>query len=602
LLEAIDDAWRNRRDAAMKQAERIAELVTKDLDHAPEPVELDPELAIRAARALLTYHDRTNGGFGGAPKFPQPAYLELLMGLAWDEPDVAACVSRTLDRMASGGIFDQIGGGFHRYAVDAVWGVPHFEKMLYDNAQLASIYARSAARHNDRYHAEVARRIVAYVLNEMRDADGTFYSAQDAEVDAREGKSYVWTKAELTTALAGTDAADLTAMATAMYGLDGGTNFQDPHHTSEPPSNVLVLSGRPEAAARALGLDESSFAERRARIDAALVATRRTRKQPITDDKILTGWNGLVIAALADVGRLLGDPKATEAAEKAADAIDKRMRAADGGLLRSARGATSSIPAFLEDYAFLMRGRIALYDATSGSPRASEHLQRAEALFAEADRLFRSPRGGYFDSREGANELFVRSRGVTDGAVPSGNGMMLLNALDLLRITRSDRYRDELRRTLGGLSGIISEQPIGTALSTVALWRASREAPDVLPGGQVNDGLVAVAIERGPAEGSFAVHITLAQGFHIAAHEPGDKNLIGLMIELRGPGRIALEYPEGEVYSPSAGEATRIHRGTVVIPFRLEATDETSRLAVRTQPCDDRACRRPRTAVVAIPR
>ncbi len=588
LLESIDDAWKHRREQVTSQANRLAEFVATELSHAPAPTTLDASLASRAVETLLSYHDRVNGGFGGAPKFPQPVYLELLCGVAVEAPAVAACVARTLDRMASGGIFDQVGGGFHRYAVDAVWGVPHFEKMLYDNAQLAPLYARSAVRTGDRYHAEIARRTCDWALREMRDVDGTFFSAQDAEVDAKEGKSYVWRREEVIAAIA---EKDLATMALAMYGLEGGSNFQDPHHPDEPASNVLVLhEGRPEAAARALGMELPAFESQRRQIDAALLAVRSKRPQPIIDDKVLTAWNGLMIAALADVGAALGVSAYVDAAARAADAIDRRMRGPDGTLHRTARGTTTSIPAFLEDYAFLIRGRLALAKAEE----KAEHRARAEALFEEAIALFADPRGGFFDSREGANELFVRSRSVTDGAVPGGNGIMLLNALDLLASTGKAMYRSELTRSFAGLSGVIAERPVQTTLATLALWRASREAPETLPrGAAADDGLVRVT-RVAQESATVTLRIVIAPGFHINAHDPGDASLVGLTVSLRGGGTIEVDYPAGEAY----GSGLRVHRGTVEFTCRVAGTTAASRIEVTVQPCDDTACRRPRTIVV----
>jgi uncharacterized protein len=592
VLESIHDAWTTRRPAVDAQAERIAEAVTRELAHAPPARTLDASIAERAVEALLSFHDRTNGGFGGAPKFPQPVYLELLTGVAWDAPAVAACVARTLDRMASGGIFDQIAGGFHRYAVDAVWAVPHFEKMLYDNAQLAVLYARSAVRTGDGYHRAIAERVCRSVLRSMRDEDGSFFSAQDAEVDAKEGKSYVWLAGEVEEAI---DDAELRRTALAMYGLDRGTNFQDPHHASEPSSNVLLLDGRPEAVAHALGLSLEAFESRRKAIDERLLAVRDRRKQPITDDKVLTAWNGLMIAALAEVGSLLDQPSFVAAAHQAAEAIDRRMRGADGTLLRAARGAIASIPAFLEDYAFLLRGRLALAKATG----EATHTARAEELFAEATRLFADPRGGFFDTREGANELFVRGRGVTDGAVPGGNGMMLLNALDLLALTGKsafrDELRDELRRSFAGLSGIIAEQPVQTSLATLALWRALREAPETLPGERHADD-EPVRVERIGGGSAFVIRLIIAPGFHINAPESAGSGdaLGGLTIALRGNGQLAVRYPEGEV----SAEGVRVYRGRVDLACSVTGGDGAP-IDVTVQPCDERACHRPRTIRLA---
>ena len=281
---------------------------------------------------------------------------------------------------------------------------------------------------------------------------------------------------------------------------------------------------------------------------------------------------------------------AVDAAARAADAIDQRMRGPDGTLRRTARGTTASIPAFLEDYAFLIRGRLALAKAEE----EAEHRARAEALFEEAIALFADPRGGFFDSREGANELFVRSRSVTDGALPGGNGIMLLNALDLLAATGKAIYRSELTRSFAGLSGVIAEQPVQTTLATLALWRASREAPETLPrGAAADDGLVRVT--RVAQEGArITLRIVIAPGFHINAHDPGDASLVGLAVALRGGGTLEVDYPAGETY----GSGLRVHRGTVDVACRVVGGTAASRIEVTVQACDDTACRRPRTIVV----
>lgn len=604
LLEAIGEVWSTRREELTEQADRIAAAVVAELARDVDAVALDPDMPARAARALLTAHDRLNGGFGGAPKFPQPAYLELLTHVAWETPEVIACVARTLDRMAAGGIFDQIAGGFHRYSVDAIWSVPHFEKMLYDNAQLAALYARSAERTNDRHHAEVARRTCDYVLRSMTDADGSFFSAQDAEVEAKEGKSYVWRPDEVKAALEARSLAELVPTALAMYGLDGGTNFQDPHHASEPASNVLVLRGRPEQVAASLQLDLPSFQAKRAAIDAALLAARDARPQPITDDKILTAWNGLMIAGLAEVGMRLAEPRYVVAAARAAVAVDQRLRAADGTLLRTARGAVAAIPAFLEDYACFMHGLLTLARALGDDPAAKRCIARASELFDEAARWLSAPRGGFFDARADANELFVRGRSITDGPVPSGNGLMLINLLDLLQATGDDRFRAELSRSFAGLSGLIEEQPLGAIHATIAIWRARREAPDVLPvGAGEDDGLVvgAVTIASRDADATrLVVELRIQAGFHINANDPGEPSLVGLSIALRGAGTLAVEYPRGEPYG-KGDRAPRVHSGTVAIHCTLRGVEPSSHLAVVVQPCDDTACRRPRTLLLELP-
>ena len=228
LLKGVHESWDTKRDSLEEQANQVATMVVRELETISGVQPLDTGLADRAVSSLLSYHDETNGGFGGAPKFPQPVYLELMIAGGWDRPEVEQAVRRTLDAMAMGGIYDHVGGGFHRYAVDATWTVPHFEKMLYDNGQLASVYADVYQRTGDVYYAEVVRGILDYVLREMTAADGAFLSAQDAEVNAREGGSYIWLPDEVRESLGGGD--DLASMALDVYGLSNGSNFRDPHH------------------------------------------------------------------------------------------------------------------------------------------------------------------------------------------------------------------------------------------------------------------------------------------------------------------------------------------------------------------------------------
>ncbi|MCC6968750.1 MAG: thioredoxin domain-containing protein, partial [Phycisphaerales bacterium] len=301
VLTRLSDAWRGDRAGVEAQAERIASAVREHMEGAGQPVDIGHREISEAIGRLLQTFDRVHGGFGGAPKFPQPAFLELLLDvrpLAGDDSTgdaIDQALRTTLERMAMGGVFDQVGGGFHRYSVDERWLVPHFEKMLYDNASLAAVYARAAARLSDPYFSTIARRVIEYLRREMQLPDGMFASAQDAEVDAREGKSYVWTPEELAQAL---DPGDST-FAARIYGLDAEPNFRDPHHPDEPAAFVLALQARPERLANDLGASVAALQDRIARINQQLLEGRGRRPQPGRDDKAITSWNGMAISALA---------------------------------------------------------------------------------------------------------------------------------------------------------------------------------------------------------------------------------------------------------------------------------------------------------------
>jgi uncharacterized protein YyaL (SSP411 family) len=555
-----------------------------------------------------------------APKFPIPVTLDFLIAAAWDQPDVRAAVVQTLDRMATGGLNDQIGGGFHRYSTDTDWLVPHFEKMLYDNGQLVSTYAEAYARTDDAYYARTVRRTLDYVLREMTDATGMFYSAQDAEVNHREGQNYLWLPDQVTTALNAVDLGADVEIVLKAYGLDTGTNFQDPHHPEDPPQNVVHLIDRPDAIAEELDIDEAELLATLERADASLLAVRDARDQPGLDDKILTGWNGLMIRGMADAGRILEEPRYVDAARRCADALLGLMRQPDGSLLRTARNGKARIDAFLEDYALLIDGLLALHRATDDAP----YLSMAEALAAAARSRFWDDRvGGYFDTLEGQSDLFVRTRSSYDGAVPCGNSVMAVNLARLHQRTANSSYLDDAVATLRSLSATLAQRPANTVLAAIALQDVLAVAPDRL-------GAVAVAttdanatggssaaprtrppsdkpltVEADPkririAEGeevTVDVVLTIGKGYHVNAREPGIDYLIPLEITMLGGGglEMVVEYPKGETYAGPEGTML-VHHGSVTVPVRLRRVGPITgkpSIMLAYQICTDETCLAP---------
>jgi hypothetical protein len=611
LITHLSDAWRNQREQVVAQSERLAELVAEQLSAAEPPVPVGREHVDLAVDRLLAMHDPRNGGFGGAPKFPQPVFLELLMGAAWHREDVRQAVQRTLDRMATGGMYDQVGGGFHRYSVDERWLVPHFEKMLYDNGQLASVYAAAFERTGEPFYAAVVRQTLDYVVRVMTSPEGAFFTAQDAEVQAREGGSYLWNAESLRAALAAAGAADESAFAARLYGVDAGPNFRDPHHPDESPANVLFLQEPPAALARELGMPLEELNARRRAVNAALLAARDRRDQPATDDKVLAGWNGLMIAGMADGGRVLGEARYVDAAQRAATFILSTMRDGRGGLLRSSRGGAGQTAAFLEDYALLIRGLLALHRATSDL----QHLEAARRLAAEARQRFRDEvRGGYFDTPEGNSELFVRAKSTHDGAVPGGNSMMLLNLIDLHERTGDASYLNDAAAALAALSHAIADHPLGPALATLGLHRMAERYPALLPRKSADAAaapLVRVHTDveevRVAPDQPARLHVSLevAAGYHVNAHEPGVESLVGLEIEVIGHDglRAEVEYPVGEMIATPLGQ-WRVHSGTVRVPVTIRqvgpaAPSAAPRLIIRYQACTEAMCLKP--VVEAIP-
>ena len=654
LLEGISEAWANQRDAALKQAGAVADVVRERLNADAEPVKIGSAQVSQAAGELLRMYDATHGGFGGAPKFPQPVFLEFLIDVlpGIEEPSARAAAAgalrHTLDRMAMGGMFDQVGGGFHRYSVDEKWVVPHFEKMLYDNAQLGALYARAWSHTGDPFDAHVARRTLDYVLREMTSERAGFSSAQDAEVDGREGLNYLWTPDEVRAALPPEDA----AFAIDAYALDQRPNFQDPHHPDDPARHVLTLRERPDRIAARLGVAPDDVLDRLDRVNNALLASRAQRKQPRLDDKVIASWNGLMIGALAGAGATLGERRYIEAASKAAGFVWDRMRD-EKNLLRIWREGAANTPGVLEDYAMLAHGLLALRDAwtrAGDAERAQDWLERAIVIVGQAKTLFTDLRtGAWHDTRPGARDLFVRARSLHDGAMPSGSSVMLHALLDLHGATRDPKYLDDAGRLLGACSAAIRHSPLGSVNATRALLRILRTHPDLIEHHamtreppepdtdfatdagmlDVDDPPVEVYAdsERVPvgdgAPGELNLELRIREGWHITAHEPFAPDtpeservpgLAGLRVEVRGGAgvRAIVAYPRGEpLYdkAPDSGDPLplpplMVHTGALRLRITLQRDGQAwsgrPLIYVMYQPCTDRECLAPMTAELDV--
>ena len=411
VLEGIAEAWRERRTDLDQQAGRVVDAISRAGSLASSEEPLTDELTSQAMAELRRSFDATWGGFGGAPKFPQPMTLEFVLRMAVrDTPDALSMLTTTLDRMAAGGIYDQLGGGFARYSTDATWLVPHFEKMLYDNAQLAQLYTRAwiVTRHD--HYRQVATDTLRYLLREMRHPDGGFFSSQDADSEGVEGKFFTWSWEELVE-LVGADAA-------AAFGADPEGNW------ASERTNVLW---RPHG----FGTDTGDH-ERARKI---LFEARERRVRPATDDKVLSGWNAMAIQALAEAGTAFGDPELLEAAVTAAGFVLSNLRAPDGRLLRSWRNGTPGGVAYADDHALLASAMLTLFSRT-GDLR---WFREARRLADDLVRLFADEeRGGFFQTGVDGDPLVVRPKELYDNAVPSGNSVAA-DVLQRLGLLTGDR-------------------------------------------------------------------------------------------------------------------------------------------------------------------
>jgi uncharacterized protein YyaL (SSP411 family) len=431
ILIAVSDAWRERREEVLAQGDRVVRVIAQGVEAVSGDGAPTEEVLGEAFGVLRRAFDHRWGGFGGGPKFPQPMTLEFVLRCRLrGMPDAGDILTATLDRMANGGIHDQVGGGFHRYAVDAAWHVPHFEKMLYDNALLARLYARAWQVTEEERYRRVARATLEFLLRELRDPAGGFRSSLDADSEGEEGRHYVWSFEELVAAAGGGDRGLGEAVATALGALPEG-NWEG--------TNVLWRPLPPEAVAAELGRDPLELEVAVEETLRRLARERERRVRPASDDKVLAGWNGLAISALAEAGRAFGEPRYVEAARRAAAFVLRELRGADGRLLRAWRDGRTSGPAFADDHALLAEACLTLYETTFELRWFVEARRLADELL----RLFHDPeRGGFFQTGSDQDPPVLRPKELYDNAVPSGNSAAADALLRLALLTGEARYEE----------------------------------------------------------------------------------------------------------------------------------------------------------------
>jgi uncharacterized protein YyaL (SSP411 family) len=589
-------------------------------------VDLDRKLVGEVVDALREEFDPEFGGFGSrkrefrGTKFPTPPYLVLLQHEAarTKSDELAGMVRKTLDRMAMGGIYDQVGGGFHRYSTERTWTVPHFEKMLYDNAQLVEIYAREYAATKNPLYRRVVQETLAFVGRELTSPEGAFYSALDADSDGEEGQFYVWTDAEINGALP--DKADATLIR-KIYCGDGKPNF-------EGKSHIFVLAKPLAEQARELRMTEAELEARLARLRQRLLVARCWRPRPFLDTKVLTGWNGQMIAGYAIAGQTLADPRYLEAAGRAADFVVKRLRTPEGRLLRTygarpGQQGQARLNGYLDDYAYLAHGLLCLHDATN----ERRWLDEARSLTDTMVRLHGDPNGGgFFYTSNDHEKLFARTKDQYDGAQPSGNSMAASNLVRLWTKTGDDRYRALAEKTFKTFAGQLKANPTGLTFLADALaqflgaqhGRAvvaanPREATASAQGAKKSDAMVKVEVkaDKPDADGKQLVTLTLTvhEGWHIYANPPGLKDLEDVQTTVTitaktKPEEVKVEYPEFKVIDDKVLGKYRVYEGKVTIKATVRrAKGDTSPLevSVKLQACDDKQCLLPATIKRTVP-
>ena len=619
LMRQVDTAWRERRADLETSAAQITDLVRQITAARGAAKNLGRAVIGEAVQGLVASTDRVHGGFGGAPKFPNETNLLLLLEEALRTGDRGPLDAAllTLRAMARGGIHDQVGGGFHRYSVDGQWLVPHFEKMLYNQAHLLRAYALAYRLTGDPLLARTAREAADYVLRDMTSPEGAFYSATDADSEAEDGESvegefFVWTKDQLRESLEPADA-ELTIR---LFGVTDAGNFEH--------RNILFLDRPLDESAADFGLPLDELLYQLDGIRERLYQVRERRLHPLRDDKVLTSWNGMMVRALAEAADALAEPAYAEAAMGAAEFLWRHNRRDDGSLWRVWLDGEASTSGLVQDYAHLVHAFVALYDVTS----RSKWLERSATVATEmVDRFWDptpapveegsprqpSPGSGFFIAeREKANLLIAQPKSPTDGAVPSGNSVAVRALAELGRRTGDRNATDRALATVAAFATNIERMPAAYTYMLTGL--AVALDGDAGPRATAGNGAVVVAAGLRPtaeaAEYEVDVDLVIEKGWHLNGPEPLQEDLIGTTIEGAG-GRFDitnLRYPEPRrtQVSTRSGDVL-IYEGRQRISFRLRPSSTTDPhpvsipISVRLQACDDQLCLLPETVVLEVP-
>jgi uncharacterized protein YyaL (SSP411 family) len=446
VLQSIVRTWENDRGRAEDVGEKLTEQLKRGASALRGDGQLDPANLDQAALKLAQSYDWQHGGWGQAPKFPQPMSLEFLLKRASRGDSLAMdMVNDALKAMSKGGMYDVVGGGFARYSVDEQWLVPHFEKMLYDNAQLARVYLLGYLLTGDTHYRRVSERTVDFVLRELTHPEGGFYSSLDADSEGEEGLFYIWTIDEIREAL---EDRNLVELVTAAYGLTEGGNFEG--------QNVLQREVDDQTLGERFGLTPQGIQDRLAEAHEKLLSARASRPRPATDDKVLVSWNGLMLTAIAEAARFLGRTDYLAAARRNARFLTDNLLL-QGRLYRSWREGVARHNGYLEDYGSLILGLISLYQ----SDHDSTWFQTAVGLLNGMIEHFEDPQGGFFDTPDDHEALLVRPKDVQDNATPSGNALAAEALLKLSAYTGNGEWRDRAERNLATIQSALKRYPTG---------------------------------------------------------------------------------------------------------------------------------------------
>jgi len=480
LIPRVAHIWANEREEVRKARSRIQEALN-EIAPTPSSFVINDALLTRAYQQLESEFDSEYGGFGRAPKFPTPHRLMFLLR-HWKrtgEPNALRIVKTTLDAMARGGIRDHVGSGFHRYSTDREWLLPHFEKMLYDQALLLIAYSEAYLVTGDSQFAEIADEIISYVERELTSPEGGFYSAEDADSEGVEGKFYIWTKAESKEILG--EEADLFCQ---VYGITSEGNFLEEATRERTGANIPHLSVALDEMAEELDMRIDELEEKLDMMRQSLFDARETRIRPHRDDKILTDWNGLMIAALAIASRALGKSQYVETAITASEFIERELVDSDGKLLHRYRDSEAGIDAFLDDYAFCIWGLLELYQSTFDTRYLSRALELSEIVI---DDYWDSENAGFYFSPDSSRDLIMRMKESYDGAMPSGNSVMMSVLIKLSHLTARSEFAEKAQQLAVALGERVEQVPASHAQLLNGIGLALGPTSELVIVGDPND-------------------------------------------------------------------------------------------------------------------
>ncbi|WP_370574532.1 thioredoxin domain-containing protein, partial [Methanomethylovorans sp.] len=484
IIPHIANLWAQQQEDILQSARQLKAAISPEVSQGSAQgtgTELNEKTLHTSYSQLLSAFDRQEGGFGRAPKFPTPHNLTFLIRYWYRTGNIEALqmVTKTLDAMHMGGIYDHVGSGFHRYSTDSKWLVPHFEKMLYDQAMLIIAYTEAFQATGIEQYRQTAEEVIDYVRRDMCSAEGAFYCAEDADSEGVEGKFYLWKEEEIYEILPAEEA-DLICK---VYGVSAEGNYNEEISGIVTRQNILHLARPIQEIAHELGL---SLTELKTKLELSrkmLFARREKRVHPAKDDKVLTDWNGLMIAALSKASRVFARREYAQAASQAANFILQEMSFHDGRLLHRYRDGEASITGFLEDYAFLIWGLIELYQATM----EKEYLEQALELNFLQMQDFMDNEGGFFHTAKGSEDLLFRNKEIYDGAIPSGNSVSVLNLLKLARITGNTDLEEKAYASMKAFSGQVDAMPMAYSQFLHALDFALGPSYEVVIAGNRED-------------------------------------------------------------------------------------------------------------------